>query len=144
MFASPISSPAAGFFLSTAALALVLIAVFIWCDRRSVVTRIALITACIVFGLRYIIWRTTTIPFDLPVDFVVGSVFYGVEALALLGSTVTLIFLTRLRNRTPEANQNINWWANSPSAPRVEVLICTYNEDYEILEPTIIAARQLE
>jgi cellulose synthase (UDP-forming) len=144
MFASPISSPAVGSFLSTAALALVLIAVLIWCDRRSVVTRIALITACIVFGLRYIIWRTTTIPFDSPVDFVVGSVFYGVEALALLGSTVTLIFLTRLRNRTPEANQNINWWANSPSAPRVEVLICTYNEDYEILEPTIIAARQLE
>jgi cellulose synthase (UDP-forming) len=140
-----ISSPVYDALFSTVAVAVFLTAVLAWCDRRSLLTRAALIAVCIALGFRYILWRSTTIPsLASPVDFGVGLLFYCVEALALLGSTLTLILLTRLRNRTAETDRNIDWWASLPSPPRVDVLICTYNEDYETLEPTIMASKQLE
>ena len=58
----------------------------------------------------------------------------------MLGATMALIFLTRTRNRTPEANANVPWLKSLPEQPLVDVLICTYNEEEAIFERTIIGA----
>ena len=79
-------------------------------------------------------------PFDQTLDFAVGAIFTLVEFLSMLGATMALIFLTRTRNRTPEANANVPWLKSLPEQPLVDVLICTYNEEEAILERTIIGA----
>ena len=56
----------------------------------------------------------------------------------MVGATASQIFLTRTRNRTAEADRNVPKLLALPKLPKVDVLICTYNEDENILERTII------
>ena len=58
----------------------------------------------------------------------------------MLGTTLALFFLTRTKDRTPEASANVPWLKSLPEQPLVDVLICTYNEEEAILERTIIGA----
>src|SRR5271169_1918243 len=58
----------------------------------------------------------------------------------MVGTTLTEFFLTRVRNRTGEADRSLPWLLGLNRLPKVDVLICTYNEDEEVLEPTILGA----
>ena len=53
-----------------------------------------------------------------------------------------IVFSDQDFNRTPDVEANLPWLASRP-APRVDVLICTYNEDRLILEQTIVGAMSL-
>ena len=60
----------------------------------------------------------------------------------MLSTTISLFFLTRIRDRTAEVEANLPW-LSTRSAPLIDVLICTYNEDHVILEQTIVGAMSL-
>jgi cellulose synthase (UDP-forming) len=116
------------------------LAILPWVNRNNTIVRAVAIALCLVLGWRYMLWRIfETIPSaSNPIDFIAGVIFTGVEAVAMLGATASQIFLTRTRNRTAEANRNVPLLLAQPRLPKVDVLICTYNEDQDILERTII------
>lgn len=123
-------------------LGLVAIGVLPWLDRNNTVARTLAIGVCLFFGWRYMFWRIgeTLPPLSEPLDFSVGALFTFVEMLSMLGTTLALVFLTRTKDRTPEADANVVWLKSLPEQPLVDVLICTYNEEEKILERTIIGA----
>jgi cellulose synthase (UDP-forming) len=113
-----------------------------WLDRNNTLARTIAIGVCLFLGWRYMLWRITDTlpPLSEPLDFAVGAAFTLVEMLSMLGTTVALFFLTRTKDRTPEANADVKWLKALPAQPLVDVLVCTYNEEEAILERTIIGA----
>ncbi len=125
--------------------ALLAISILPWVNRNNTVIRACAILIGIALGWRYMAWRIfDTIPSpDKPVDFIAGAIFTAVEALTMIGATASQLFLTRTRNRTAEADRNVRKLLAQPDLPKVDVLICTYNEDESILERTIIGSLAL-
>ena len=112
-----------------------------WIDRRSParVLPIALVLALTAY---YLAWRVTTTipPISDPVDWAAGWLFLLIEFGAVSGSVLSYITLTRSRDRTAEVERNAPWLAGLERPPLVDVFICTYNEEREILEDLIVAA----
>jgi cellulose synthase (UDP-forming) len=125
---------------------LLMFAILPWVNRNNVIARGLLIGACLAMMWRYLLWRIfhTLPPVDASMDFAVGVVFLVVEVLCAIGTSVSLVALTRTRSRTSDADRNMGWLERLPRPPVVDVLICTYNEDEEILERTIIGAQALD
>jgi cellulose synthase (UDP-forming) len=121
-------------------LGLLAVAMLPWLNRDNAIARTATISVCVILAWRYMLWRITYTlpPVGLTLDFGLGVVFITIEMLSMLGATVASVFLTRTRDRTPDAERNIPWLKSLPRPPLVDVLICTYNEEEEILERTII------
>lgn len=120
-------------------------AILPWLDRERQLSRTVLLTIAIILILRYVVWRgIDTLPdVGLSLDFLAGILFYFVETVALLGVVINLIFLCRVRNRSPDADKNAVWFSARSPTPLVDVLICTYNEEHDILERTIIGAQAM-
>jgi len=112
-------------------------------DERA---RAAMVAVMIALMWRYLLWRwlVTLPPAGLSLNFGVGLIFVLVETLMSAGSTVTLIFLARLGNRSPDADRNAAWLEAQRPLPLVDVLICTYNEEEAILERTIVGALSMD
>jgi cellulose synthase (UDP-forming) len=129
-------------FVPGVVLGLTAIGVLPWLNRDNPLARSGAISICLFLAWRYMLWRVTQTlpPAGWTLDFGLGVVFTAVEFLSMLGATAALVFLTRTRNRTPEADRNIPWLKSLPKQPLVDVLICTYNEEEAILERTIIGA----
>lgn len=128
--------------LPSIVMGLIAVGVLPWLDRNNTVARTIAIGICLFLGWRYMFWRLTETlpPVSEPLDFSIGIIFTLVEMLSMLGTTLALFFLTRTKDRTPEANANVPWLKSLPEQPLVDVLICTYNEEEAILERTIIGA----
>jgi len=151
MFSGPSVAIASGItFLDALLPGLLIIALFIavtpWVNRDSTVVRSVAVAFCLVLLWRYMYWRLayTLPPIDQPVDFLVGAIFTGTELLAAIGTTATLIFMSRFSNRTAEADAAVQRLEERAECPLVDVFICTYNEEQEILERTIAGALALE
>lgn len=99
----------------------------------------------ILLGLRYAWWRgtETLAPLGLTVDCLASWSLFAIELAALASAVSAAILMTRIRERGPEADAHADWWAPGP-APRVAVLIATYNEDREVLERSIVGALALD
>ena len=110
-------------------------------DPRRTLHRTLLLVVSILLALRYLWWRATeTIaPFGLTWDWAASWSLLGLEMAAVFGSISAFVMLSRTKDRGPEADANLSWWGDQP-APRVAILIATYNEDQEVLERTIIGA----
>jgi cellulose synthase (UDP-forming) len=115
-----------------------------WMDRESP-WRALPIAIVIALTLRYLFWRATVTipPASDPLDFVAGWLFFAVECAAAAGSVLSFVTLMRLKNRSPEADANTRWLLSRPELPLVDVFICTYNEEREILERTMLGARNM-
>jgi len=111
-----------------------------WANRENPWARAALVGSSVVLTWHYLIWRVThTLPqFDLSADWLGGITFLSMEVLAGIGTSITWIMLARGCSRSAAATANMPWLMQT--RPRVDVLICTYNEDRKILERTIIGA----
>jgi len=122
------------------------IGVLPWLSRDSSWARTAVVGLCLFVTWRYLLWRIgyTLPPIGFTLDFAAGIIFVVVETLAVVGGTLSLVFLTRTVNRSGEVERNLPWVRSLPRAPLVDVLICTYNEDEPILERTIIGALALD
>ena len=108
--------------------------------------RILPITAAVVLTLRYIHWRfaVTVPPLEQTANFLAGCVFLAVECVAIAGSILSLITLSRTRNRSGEVEANRAWLSGKARLPKVDVFICTYNAEQAILERTIIGALAMD
>src|ERR1700686_883262 len=97
---------------------------------------------CIVLTWRYIWWRLadTLPPFALTFDSLFSWGFPAVEALAVVGWTVSFVTLSRTKDRSREATEQFVWLERLDVLPRVDVLIATYNEEEAILVRTIVGA----
>jgi cellulose synthase/poly-beta-1,6-N-acetylglucosamine synthase-like glycosyltransferase len=113
-----------------------------WLKPSDERVRAAVVAVVVVLMWRYMCWRwlATLPPFGLTLECVIGCLFAIVETMAMLGTTIGLIGLTRLSDRTPEVERNLGWLNAREPQPLVDVFICTYNEDEAILERTIIGA----
>jgi cellulose synthase (UDP-forming) len=131
--------------LPTLVIALLAIAVLPWVDRNNTIVRSLAIAIALALGWRYMLWRIfdTIPPSSDPVNYVVGVIFVAVEAFTMLGATASQIFLTRTANRTGDVDRNLRRFLAQPSLPKVDVLICTYNEEEAILERTIVGSLAL-
>jgi cellulose synthase (UDP-forming) len=123
---------------------LITIGSLVWLDRRNALHRSIVCVVAIALMWRYMLWRIfgSLPPSGFTLDFAVGLIFVAVESLSMFSTTMSLFFLTRIRNRTPDVEANLPWLATQPAA-LVDVLICTYNEDRVILEQTIVGAMSL-
>jgi len=129
-------------FLPSIVIAALAVAVLPWVNRSNPWVRASALGLCVILSWRYMLWRifNTIPPIDEPLNFAVGVFFTAVEALSMVGTTLTELFLSRVRDRTKEADRNVAWLTGLERLPKVDVLICTYNEDEDILEPTILGA----
>ncbi|MCX2723141.1 glycosyltransferase [Roseibium salinum] len=111
---------------------------------RNNLHRALLFGACGVLTIRYLHWRAseTLAPFGLTLDCLASWSFFAIELGAALSSLSAFVILSRVRERKQEADRQANWWQGE--APRVAVLIPTYNEDREVLERTIVGALALD
>jgi cellulose synthase (UDP-forming) len=125
---------------------LLAIAILPWLDRNSTLARTCTIAVCLFLAWRYMLWRIldTLPPVGLTLDFGLGVLFTFVETTAMVGSSISLFFLTRTRNRSAEADRDIDWLKSLPRPPLVDVLVCTYNEEEAILDRTIIGALAID
>lgn len=111
-------------------------------DRKDDRARALLFGICILLTWRYVWWRfDETLP---PLAFTFPSLFAWsfsmVEALAVVGWTVSFLTLSRTKDRSGEATEQLAWLERLPELPRVDVLIATYNEEEAILTRTIVGA----
>ena len=116
-----------------------------WISPRDERARAVMVIVLVILMWRYMFWRwfsTLPVP-ELSLDFAVGLIFVVIETLAVLGSTINLMFVSRLKDRSPDADRNLAWLAFQPQLPLVDVFICTYNEEAAILERTIVGALSL-
>lgn len=122
-------------------LAAAMLIVIPWIDRSSR-WRILPIAIVLFYTVYYMFWRlTVTIPpIEDPIDYAAGVLFFAIELAAVSGSVVSYVTLSRTRNRSSEVEANTPWLFSRKCLPLVDVFICTYNEEREILERTMIGA----
>jgi cellulose synthase (UDP-forming) len=105
------------------------------------VARAVCASFCIALTMRYLWWRYAMSLPD-PVDQTLLQtgwtwLFLATETLAVGTSISVLVWMSRWRNRSGEADRG----SGSPlHAAPVDVFIATFNEPYDILERTIVAA----
>jgi cellulose synthase (UDP-forming) len=111
-------------------------------DRRDNRARAAVFGICTLMTWRYIAWRfaATVPPLALTLDSLYPWTFLVVEALAAAGATIGFVTFSRTLDRSEEATLYRDWLERLPRRPRVDVLICTYNEEERILRRTIVGA----
>lgn len=106
--------------------------------------RVLVLGGSIVLSWRYMAWRfTETIaPFAWTTNGVFGWGFAFLEASAVLSATIAFVMLMRVKERTAEADRYASWWLPGPP-PRVDIFIPTYNEQFEVLERTLVGAKAI-
>lgn len=127
-------------------LAAAMAAILPYIDRTNVMFRTAIATIAIMISARYLHWRWfTTLPTDTwSIDWIVGIVFIVLETATAMGAVFTYVILTRTKSRSGDATANLKWLNALPKPPLVDVFICTYNEEEQILERTIIGALSIK
>lgn len=97
--------------------------------------------------LRYAIWRSTdTLP-DPSHGFasVWSYIFYFFEMVSIVYTLATMVVMVRRRDSRPFADAGeARLRAAKHQVPAVDVFIATYNEDLQILEKTIVAAKAID
>ncbi|HEY7425846.1 MAG TPA: glycosyltransferase [Gemmataceae bacterium] len=100
-------------------------------------------------SLRYLVWRFTDTVWPAALFDAQGIWFlslYSYEALAFLTQLLLHLVLTRVSNRSPEADRYEAELRRTAAEqlPSVDVFICTFNEEIDVLERTIVAALALD
>ncbi len=115
-------------------------------QREWPASRVIMMAVGAVLLTRYFIWRVTSTlpPIGDPLDFTVGAIFLAAEGLTVIASIISLFFMTRTRDRTPDVEAQLPWLDGLPEKPLIDVLICTYNEEEPIIERTIIGATGMD
>jgi len=114
--------------------------------RDSAPVRFGVMALSFALLVRYFFWRATSTlpPAGFTLDFACGLTFLLVETGGLVATALSLVFLSRTRNRSPEADRNAAWLRALPQKPLIDLFICSYNEEESILERTIIGATGMD
>jgi cellulose synthase (UDP-forming) len=114
--------------------------------------RVRAVLGAVVIALigRYLWWRlTATMLVDAPYASVERAwqwLFFGAEVCLGVEAATYFLLMSRRLDRHAEADDNERWLANAPESalPSVDVLIATYNEEWDVLERTIVGACALD
>jgi cellulose synthase (UDP-forming) len=111
--------------------------------------RTLMVTVGLSASLRYLIWRfTDTVwPYDLRSGEGIWYLcLYGYEVLAFLTQFLLHMVLMRVSNNSPKADRYEAELRRTPieQLPSVDVFICTFNEELDVLERTIVAALAID
>jgi cellulose synthase (UDP-forming) len=111
-------------------------------DRNSHRTVVTIFTALV--GVRYLLWRlfVTVIPFkggNLENFWVI--LVYVVEVLAFIEICIFLLIMSKKNSRNEDADHYEKDLFRHPS---VDIFIPTYNEGLDVLEKTVIGAKNLD
>ncbi|WP_462321488.1 UDP-forming cellulose synthase catalytic subunit [Halochromatium sp.] len=112
----------------------------LYVSNLGLLLRFLLLTLGLFISTRYLLWRLLyTLPTDTGLDFVLGLALYLGEvfafAILVLGVFVSLRPMTR--SVAPLPDDESCW-------PSVDVLIPSYNESAELLETTLLGARNID
>lgn len=120
------------------------LAVLPWLDPRSWTWRSILLGGATLLAWRYMIWRftDTLAPLGWTLDAFFSWSFAILEGLTVLSSSFAFLILSRVKERSSEADRHAAWWLPD-QPPRVDIYIATYNEQLEVLERTIVGAKAL-
>ena len=117
----------------------------VW-PQPTAASRLIAIAIGLVFMAQYAWWRLTeTLPAPaLTGEYAIAAAFLVAEMGGMLAAALSLVFLTQTRSRSADADANAAWLAEEARFPRVDVLICSYNEERAILERTIVGALAMD
>lgn len=102
--------------------------------------RLTIILLCTFLSLRYMHWRATD---SLPLQFGLLSMVCGLLLFAAEGYGFVNMLFGFFINSEPFARRTIPLPDDESVLPHVDIYIPTYNEDPDILRPTVIAATQM-
>ncbi|HEY5205668.1 MAG TPA: glycosyltransferase [Roseiarcus sp.] len=124
-----------------ATLGLFFVCAAIW-PRPVTAGRAVMVTGSLALMAQYAWWRITdTLPAPgYTFEFALAFVFLLAELIGIATAALSLLFLVRTRDRSPDADANAEWLSSLDRPPSIDVLICSYNEEREILERTIVGA----
>lgn len=111
-----------------------------WLDRKTIWHRLIFYILAVLLSLRYLVWRftETLAPIGITWDALASWSFALIEGATIISSISAFTILVRFRDRSTEAGEHLAWYGAKP--PSVAVLIATYNEEWAVLERTIIGA----
>src|SRR5262249_28416508 len=92
-----------------------------WSNRENPFVRATLVSFALLMTWHYLLWRFTTLPPLLSLDWFFGIAFLGTELLTGIGGTITWILLTRSSSRSATVAANMPWLLQA--RPLVDVLI---------------------
>lgn len=129
----------------------VLVLAFGWCLAPSIrrsnnPARLAVVAGVVIVAARYYGWRVSGLAIALgegEAGIATVTVF-AVEILAVAEVALSMLLLSRVVDRSDEADRSERALRASASYPNVDVFIPTYNEGLEVLEKTIIGAKALD
>lgn len=102
--------------------------------------RLTIIMLCTFLSLRYMHWRATD---SLPLQFGLLSMVCGLLLFAAEGYGFVNMLFGFFINSEPFARRTIALPEDESALPHVDIYIPTYNEDPDILRPTVVAATQM-
>lgn len=107
-------------------------------NRESKPLRAALVMLSLAISARYAFWRATSTlpPLSPRWDSVVAYGFFILEMTTMYLAIGDVKLLKLTSNRSREADENLSWFGSQ--FPRIDVLIPTYNESWEVLEKTLV------
>ena len=123
------------------ALGLFFVCAAVW-PKPVAIARPFMVAGSFAMMTQYAWWRITeTLPAPaVSFEYALALAFLMAELVGIVTAALSLVFLTRTRNRSPDADANAEWLASLEQPPSIDVLICSYNEEKEILERTIVGA----
>ena len=76
---------------------------------------------------QYAWWRITeTLPAPgVSFEYALALAFLIAELVGIVTAALSLLFLTRTRNRSPDADANAEWLTSLEQPPSIDVLICS-------------------
>lgn len=117
--------------------------------RRNEVWRTIICVACVTGVLSYLSWRLNYVLYGGGLDTLEGfgtKLLFGLEFICFVDLFIFLLLMSRYKDRRKEADAGQEYLERlaPPQWPEVDVLVATYNEDWEILEKTILAIKAID
>ena len=127
------------------ALCAFVVAQALW-PRPTTVSRPLLLIVSVALMGQYVWWRAsaTLPPPALNFECTVAIVFFSAETAGMFAASLSFLFLARRRDRSADADADRDWLDRLAAPPLVDVLICSYNEERQIIERTIIGALAMD
>lgn len=127
---------------------LLVLAFFLWAwdwPRTNNAARACVAVLCVALGANYLVWRITNTVF-VPGASVLDQAWllfvWVAEFLVFIEVCIFFLIMSRTSNRSPQADAyeviNDGW------SPSVDIFIPTYNEPLDVLEKTIVGAKNVD
>ncbi len=129
----------------TLALLLGVLAVMKISPRPCPWSRWLVVGVLLVLMARYVLWRSlSTLNLADPLNGVFSLWLFFLEMLMLLSSTIQLVLMLNIKNRSHQASQLASAVLSGCFTPSVDILIPTYNEPPFILRRTLIGCQAMD